>query len=75
MPRRKVPVTATTKRTVAQVRRIAKGKGLSVNKLADFAGISRGYLSRLLRAEQSPTLDTLEKLADALDVEVKELVV
>ncbi|MBI2551761.1 helix-turn-helix transcriptional regulator [Candidatus Uhrbacteria bacterium] len=42
---------------------MARARGLSVNRLADFAGLSRGYVSRLLRAEQSPTLDTLEKLA------------
>lgn len=72
MSRRKI--TATTRRAVARVRQLAKAKGLSVNRLADFAGVSRGYLSRLLRAEQSPTLDTLEKLAEALGVEARDLV-
>lgn len=69
----KRPVTATTRRTAARIRKLAREKGLSVNRLADFAGLSRGYVSRLLRAEQSPTLDTLEKLAEALEVEVRDL--
>lgn len=71
MPDRK---SSTTRRTAQRLRQLAKEKKLSVNRFADFAGVGRGYLSRLLRAEQSPTLDTLEKLAAVLDVEVRDLV-
>ncbi len=53
---------------------MATAKKLSVNQLADFSGLSRGFVSRLLRAEQSPTLDTLAKLAEALDAEPSDFV-
>jgi transcriptional regulator with XRE-family HTH domain len=59
-------VTLTTRRAAARIRDLANAKGLSMNRLADFSGLSRGYVSRLLRAEQWPTLDTLAKLAEAL---------
>lgn len=57
-------------------RRIAKlalERCLSMNHLADFAGLSRSYVSAILRGRKSPTLRTLEKLADALDVDVRDL--
>lgn len=55
------------------MRQLCKEQHLSGNYLADFAGLSRGYVSRLLRGQQSPTLDTLEKLAGALGVNVRDL--
>jgi len=56
-----------------QILRLAKKQGRSINMLADFAGISRGYLSTILRRKKSPTLRTLEKIALALEVEVIDL--
>ena len=41
--------------------------------LADRAGIGRAHLSRLLNHQQSPTLTTLEKIAEALDVPTRDL--
>lgn len=46
---------------------------LSVNRLADAAGIDRGYLSRVLRGKSSPTVRTLGKLAEALEVKTLDL--
>lgn len=58
---------------VARVRELAKKRRISLVKLADFAGLSNAHLGRFLAAKQSATLDTLVKLADALDVRVKDL--
>ena len=58
---------------MARVRDMAKKRQLSLVKLADFAGLSNAHLGRLLGAKQSATLDTLLKIADALDVQVKDL--
>lgn len=44
-----------------------------MNKLADFSGLSRGFLSEVLRGVKSPSLDTVEKIASALDVEAWQL--
>jgi transcriptional regulator with XRE-family HTH domain len=48
-------------------------KKWSINQLADFSGLGRGYLSDVLAAKKSPTVRTLAKLADALETEVSEL--
>ncbi len=47
---------------------------MSLNRLADFAGISRRHLARILNGEQSPTVVMLEKIAGALDLDVVDLV-
>ena len=56
-----------------RIKELAEARKLTINRLADFAGMSRGYLSKLLRGEQSPTLRTLERIAVALEVEVRDL--
>src|SRR6185436_16093574 len=48
-------------------------RGWEQYRLADYSGIGRSHLSRLLNLQQSPTLTTLEKIAQALDVSVREL--
>jgi transcriptional regulator with XRE-family HTH domain len=50
-----------------------QSKKLSVNHLADFSGVSRGYMSKLLNAKKSPTLRMIEKIAEALDTDVVSL--
>ncbi len=47
--------------------------GLSQERLAAAAGLDRTYVSQLERGLKSPTLGTLEKLADCLDVRVQDL--
>jgi transcriptional regulator with XRE-family HTH domain len=59
------------------IRRIAdlqREKRLSQNYLADFAGVSRSQMSRMLTGKQSPTLRTLAKIAQALEVDLATLV-
>jgi transcriptional regulator with XRE-family HTH domain len=52
----------------ANVRASAEAKGVSLNKLADLAGISRPTMHFLLTARSSVGIDTIAKLADALDL-------
>lgn len=59
----------------ARVREEALERGLSVNMLADFAGLARGFVSQLLRGEKGASLDTVEKIAAALDLEPWQLLV
>jgi transcriptional regulator with XRE-family HTH domain len=47
---------------------------MSQEQLAEKAGISRGFLSRLEVARQNPNLSTLERIAKALNVGLAELV-
>ncbi|RAU91044.1 helix-turn-helix domain-containing protein [Paenibacillus sp. YN15] len=54
------------------IRDLRKQRGLSQEKLALKAGINTSYMGQIERAEKSPTLDTLEKIAVALDVELEQ---
>lgn len=64
---------ATHRRLVARIRELQRRKKMTAMRLADFAGIARGYLSDVLAGKKSPTVRTLVKLAAALDVEVRDL--
>lgn len=48
--------------------------GLSQERLAHITGYDRNYIGKLEREENAPTLDTLEALAAALQVEVELLI-
>lgn len=60
-------------RMAMKLKQLRKRRGLTQEKLAEKAGISRVYLARLETARQDPTLSTLEKLARALKVKITEL--
>ena len=46
---------------------------LSMNRLAEKSGLSQSMISLLERGMRSPTLDTLLRVAIALDVDLSEL--
>jgi transcriptional regulator with XRE-family HTH domain len=56
-----------------RIRALMKARKLSINRLADFSGVGRGRLSEILSGQSSPTLRTLGRLADALEVRAKDL--
>ncbi|MCB0280850.1 MAG: helix-turn-helix transcriptional regulator [Calditrichaeota bacterium] len=59
----------------ATVLRLERQKqNLSQNKLAEMAGISRMYLWRLEQGRQSPTLDVLIALCNALQIDAGKFV-
>lgn len=59
--------------TVAtNLRRLRREKGVSQEDLADRAGLNRNYPGLLEREQYSATVDVLEKLATALDVDPAE---
>lgn len=55
------------------VRQIREKKGLSQQDLADDCGITQNQVGRIERAEINTTIKTLVKIANALDIEPKEL--
>lgn len=57
----------------ANVRRFVKKRRMSINRLADLAGLSRSSFYRVLNGESSPTLDTICSVADALEVLPRQL--
>ena len=57
----------------SNLRRIRAERELTQEKLADLAGIDRTYVSALDRQVYSASLDTIERLAEILDVAASEL--
>jgi transcriptional regulator with XRE-family HTH domain len=56
------------------LRRLRAGRGLTLDDLAKRAGISRSMLIQIEQKRVNPTLATLVRLAEALDIGLAELV-
>ena len=52
-----------------------KSERLSVQELSDRCGLDRSYLSRLIHDHHSPSLQMVEKIATALNVQPFEMLV
>ncbi len=64
----------TTKELLgARIKELRKAKGLSQDELSEKINIDPKHLSRIEVGKSYPSLDTLEKTANALNVEIKEL--
>ena len=59
----------------SNLRRLRAQGGLSQEALADAAGIDRTYVSSLERMKYAASVDTLDRLADALGCDVARLLV
>jgi transcriptional regulator with XRE-family HTH domain len=55
------------------LRRLRVKRGLSQEALAVDAGVDRSYVGRIERGVENPTVETLDRVASALDVAVAEL--
>jgi len=53
--------------------KIRRKKGYTQEKLAYEADVSKGYLSEIESGKKSPTVRTLQKLADTLEVPLSKL--
>ena len=52
-----------------------KNKGMSQEVLSGLAGLDRTHYSKIERGLRSPTIDTLFKIAHALDIQPHELMI
>jgi transcriptional regulator with XRE-family HTH domain len=57
------------------VRRAREARRLSQEALADLANVSRSFLSEIERGSASPSLETMQKLADAFGEQLSYLIV
>jgi transcriptional regulator with XRE-family HTH domain len=57
-----------------KVRKFREDQGLSQEELAFRAGLHRTYIGMIERGEKNITLRNIEKIANALEVKMKELV-
>jgi transcriptional regulator with XRE-family HTH domain len=51
-----------------------KAQGFSQARLSEMSGVARITIARIETGKQVPTIDTVKKLADALNVSIDELV-
>jgi len=56
-----------------RLRELREEKDLAQDKLAMKAGLNPSYVGFIERAQRNPTLETISKLASALDVDIEEL--
>ena len=66
-----VPVRLRLAQNLVRVRTAA---GISQEELADRAGLHRTYIGHLEQAARNPSLENIEKVAIALDVDVSDLI-
>ena len=55
------------------IKRIRTEKGMSQGDICRATGADRAYISNIESGNKNPTLETLAKIADALDVKIDEL--
>jgi transcriptional regulator with XRE-family HTH domain len=55
------------------VQKYRKEKQISQEKLAEIAGVHRTYMGMIERSEKNITLRNMDKIAQALGVEIKDL--
>ena len=57
-----------------KVRKLRREKGISQEELAHQAELHRTYIGMIERAEKNITLINIKKIANALEVNIKELI-
>jgi transcriptional regulator with XRE-family HTH domain len=67
------PETAARKLFAANLWRERKARGLSQRALAQLAGLDRTYVGSVERGERNVSIDNVERLAEALGIELAAL--
>ena len=57
----------------AKVRRLREAKGLSQEQLAVYSGLSVATVDSIERGIRNPTIETLQAIAETLDIAASEL--
>jgi transcriptional regulator with XRE-family HTH domain len=55
-----------------RLRKIRRNRDITQEQLAELCGISSDYVSQMERGVNSPSFETLQKLAEVLEVKVEE---
>ncbi|GAB7388774.1 helix-turn-helix domain-containing protein [Bacillaceae bacterium] len=62
------------RRIARNLQRIRKSRGLSLDKVAELTGVSKAMLGQIERGESNPTVTTLWKIANGLNVSFSSFV-
>ena len=57
-----------------KLRATRREKNLTQKELGDLAGLSYKYVGEIERAEKNPSIDVLNRIADALKIDLLELI-
>ena len=72
-----MPASITTSKArlvfAKNIRKFRKRKDLSQEDLADLAGLHRTYVGSVERGERNISIDNIERLAGALEVNIRDL--
>jgi len=72
--RRKQKIKLMPNKLTDEIHAYMKREGINQKQLAERINVSPSTISRILRKGQSPTVETLDKMAAAMGQEVMELV-
>lgn len=56
-----------------RIKEILKTRGLNISQLALMVGLTQSNMSLILNGKSNPQLNTLERIATALDIPIQEL--
>lgn len=56
-----------------KIKEIAKDKNIGVGELASIIGVAQPSMSNIINEKSMPSLETLQKIADALGVHISDL--
>lgn len=57
-----------------KVKQYRENKGLTINEFSHLSGVSKSYISSIERGlQQNPSIQVLQRLSDALGVELKQI--
>lgn len=73
LPRRAVSTQPSRERVAANVRRLREKRELTQGKLGELAGLHRTYIVSIEKAERNVSIDNIDRLAAALEVDAQEL--
>lgn len=58
---------------IFRLREILKERHITIGQFAEMSGVSQSNLSNYMTGKVSPTLETLNRIANTLDIEITEL--
>ena len=58
------------KQITKNIKKIRLEKNLSQEKLSNLSGLTKGYISKIEKADRAPPLSTLSKIAHALLIRI-----
>jgi len=56
-----------------RIKEILKTRGLNISQLASMVGLTQSNMSLILNGKSNPQLNTLERIASALEIPIQEL--